>query len=267
MNKPRILVSNDDGVHSEGLSALARELEPLGEVLVCAPMFERSGAGHSITIRTPIQVAEVSIAPDIRAWATDGSPADCVKYAVSNLYSDGPPDLVVSGINSGLNLSTHLFYSGTLGAALEGTMLGIPSIAISLGRYAKPPGATPVEGSLEHAARLTTRLAAAILERGIPPYTCLNVNIPNLPPNEIKGIRITRHGYFLFDTRYSRDEETGGWLLRGRMSGIGDDPDPALDYRAIIEGSISITPLNLDLNDPALYNQMQGWELDGLLEG
>lgn len=267
MNEPRILVSNDDGVHAEGLLVLARELDPLGEVLVCAPMFERSGAGHSITIHTPIQVTKISLTPDIRAWAIDGSPADCVKYAVSNLYNEAEPDLVVSGINAGLNLSTHIFYSGTLGAALEGAMLGIPSVAVSLGHFAKSPGAPPAEGLLEYAARLAAHLAGAILERGIPPYTCLNVNIPNLPPNEIKGVRITRHGRFLFDTRYKPDEETGGWLLRGRMSDIGDDPDPALDYRAISEGFISITPLNLDLNDPALYNQMQGWGLDGLLEG
>jgi 5'-nucleotidase len=266
MNRPRILVSNDDGVHAEGLLALARALGPLGDLLVCAPMFERSGAGHSITIHQPIQVTRVSIAPGVEGWATDGSPADCVKYAVSNLSDEGGPDLVVSGVNSGLNLSTHLFYSGTAGAALEGTMLGIPSVAVSLGRFGTPPGRPSAEGSLEHAARLSARLAITALEKRMPPGTCLNVNIPNVPPAELKGVRITRHGRFLFDTRYSLDEETGGWLLRGPMSGTDDD-DPQLDHQAVKDGYISITPLNLDLNEPALFDRMRGWGLGSLLEG
>ncbi|HUT97966.1 MAG TPA: 5'/3'-nucleotidase SurE [bacterium] len=266
MDRPRILVSNDDGLHSKGLLSLARELDPLGDMLVCAPMYERSGAGHSITIHKPIRVERVSISPEIQAWAADGSPADCVKYAVSNLYENEKPDLVVSGVNLGLNLSTHIFYSGTLGAALEATMLGIPSVAVSLGHFGAPLDPPSVENSLEHAARLAARLTLLVLERGIPPHSCLNVNIPNIPPAELRGIRITRHGRFIFQTRYQLDEETGGWLLRGPMSDTDDD-NPELDHRAVRDGFVSITPLDLDLNDAVLFDRMRGWELDGLREG
>jgi 5'-nucleotidase len=266
MDRPRFLVSNDDGVHSKGLFSLARELAPLGEVLVCAPMSERSGAGHSITIHKPFRVERVSISPDIQAWAADGSPADCVKYAVSNLYENEKPDLVVSGVNLGLNLSTHILYSGTLGAALEGTMLGIPSVAVSLGHFGAPLDPPSVENSLEHAARLAARLTLLVLERGIPPYSCLNVNIPNVPPTELRGIRITRHGRFLFQTRYQLDEETGGWILGGRMADTDDD-DPLLDHRAVRDGFVSVTPLDLDLNDAALFERIRGWGLDWLPEG
>ncbi|MCX7020906.1 MAG: 5'/3'-nucleotidase SurE [bacterium] len=266
MDRPRLLVSNDDGVHAEGLPALVRELAPLGEVLVCAPMFERSGAGHSITIDRPIQAARASIAPGIQVWVTDGSPADCVKFAVSNLYDAGRPDLVLTGVNFGLNLSTHIFYSGTVGAALEGAMLGIPSIAVSLGHFGKPPGIPDADGALGYAARLAARLTRTVLERGMPPCTCLNVNVPDVPPAELRGIRLTRHGRFIFRTRYAPDEKTGGWLLRGPMADTDDD-DPELDHRAVRDGFVSITPLDLDLNDGGLFDRMRDWGLDGLREG
>jgi 5'-nucleotidase len=265
-DRPRLLVSNDDGVHAEGLLALVRELAPLGEVLVCAPESERSGAGHSITIGRPIQVLRLSVAPGVEGWAIAGSPADCVKFAVSNLCDAGRPDLVLSGVNSSLNLSTHLFYSGTVGAALEGAMLGIPAIAVSLGHFGKPPGTPAADGALGHAARLAARLAATALERGMPPGTCLNVNVPNVPPAELRGIRLTRHGRFGFRTRYVPDAETGGWLLDGPMSDTDDD-DPELDHRAVRDGFVSVTPLDLDLNDGALFGRMRGWGLDGLSEG
>lgn len=266
MNRPLFLVSNDDGVHAEGLPALARELMPLGGVLVCAPTSERSGAGHSITIGRPILVERISLAPGIEAWAVEGSPADCVKFALSNLCDAGRPDLVLSGVNRGLNLSTHIFYSGTVGAALEGAMMGVPAIAVSLGRYGNPPGESAEDGSLEFAARLAARLARTALERGMPPDACLNVNIPDLPPAELRGIKITRQGRFGFRTRYEPDAATGGWLLRGPMSDTDDD-DPLLDHRAVRDGFVSVTPLDLDLNDAALFDRMRGWELDGLPEG
>ncbi|MBD3373192.1 MAG: 5'/3'-nucleotidase SurE [Candidatus Coatesbacteria bacterium] len=281
--KHHLLLSNDDGVHSPGLHLLARRLRELGELMICAPMFERSGASHAITLNRSIQVSEVTIEEGMCAVATDGKPADCVKYAVSNLYSrigepdpvireDEPvppvrygPDLVVSGINSGLNLATHIFYSGTVGAAMEGAFLGIPSVAVSLGTFNRPPGGAPVEGALENAARISARLCARFLELGLPPFTCVNINIPNIPPAELRGIRLTRHGRFGFDTRYRRDDDDGGWRLSGKMSEIDDEENPELDYVAILENCVSVTPLDLDLNSHKLHQIMSGHDL-GVLD-
>lgn len=278
---PHLLLSNDDGVHSPGLHLLARRLRELGELLICAPMFERSGASHAITLNRSIQVSEVAIEEGMDAVATDGKPADCVKYAVSNLYSrigepdpvireDEPvppvpygPDLVVSGINSGLNLANHIFYSGTVGAAMEGAFLGIPSVAFSLGTFNRPPGGAPVPGALENAADIAARLCRRLLDIGLPPFTCVNVNIPNIEPDRIKGLRLTRHGRFGFDTRYKRDHDEGGWRLSGKMSEIDDDDSPELDYMAILENCVSVTPLDLDLNNRKLHRLLCEQGLDG----
>lgn len=254
----KILLANDDGIQSHGLLLLARELAKIGELTICAPMFERSGASHAITINT-LHVGQLSLGEEgLHAWATDGQPADCVKFATSNLYKT-PPDLVVSGINSGLNLASHIFYSGTVGAAMEGALLGIPAVAVSLGNFGKPPGGyTVIGGALENTAAYTAALCRKMLKQKLPAGVCLNVNVPNLPPGELKGARFTRHGLYTFDTTYKPDEASGGYRLEGQLAGTDGDRNPELDWTAIIEGYISITPLMPDLNNTALHHSLEG---------
>lgn len=256
-NRPKILLSNDDGIQSHGLLLLARELAKIGELTICAPMFERSGASHSLSFN-PLHVGQLSLGEEgLNAWVTDGQPADCVKFALSNLFDD-PPDLVVSGINAGLNLASHIFYSGTVGAAMEAALLNIPAVAISLGSFGKPPGGSTANGALENATAYSAQLCGKLLEQKLPERVCLNVNFPNIPPAELKGSRLTHHGLYSFDTSYELDEVSGGYRLMGKVAGTRGNRDPNLDWTAIIEGYISLTPLTPDLNSTALNHALSG---------
>src|SRR5947199_10119074 len=185
MPRPLILLTNDDGIYAQGILAAWQELRKLGQVQVVAPDAERSAVGHAITLLLPLRAKEV-VRRNVRfGYAVNGMPADCVKIAVKAILPR-PPDLVVSGINLGSNTGTNVIYSGTVSAATEARILGIPSIAVSLATFAHP--------AFIFAARFTQKLAAAVLAKGLPDKTLLNVNIPNLPEDKIKGVAITRQG-------------------------------------------------------------------------
>src|SRR5687767_15594653 len=172
---PKILVTNDDGVHSEGIHALAAALRPLGDVIVVAPHIEASAIGHALTLRRPLRMERLR--EDV--YEVDGTPTDCVNVAITQLYPT-PPDLVVSGINKGYNLGDDVTYSGTVSGALEGSLLGIPSIAVSLERGA--------EYDFTVAAEAAASVAEAVLERGLPARTFININVPSGTP---RGMRVT----------------------------------------------------------------------------
>jgi 5'-nucleotidase len=248
--QPLILITNDDGIHAPGLAALASSLQQIGKIVIVAPDRDNSAASHSLTMNRPLRVQEITT----DNYAIDGTPTDCVTIGIGKILTEKPL-LVVSGINPGPNLGDDVSYSGTVSAAIEGTMLGIPSMAISLA------GEGPYH--FETAARFAANLARTILERGLPRDTLLNVNVPNLLPDEIKGIRITRQGRRIYDDAIKETFDPWGkkhyWIGGGTPNwDAGEDTDA----QAILAECISITPLHLDLTNHAALKKLRTWPLN-----
>jgi 5'-nucleotidase len=229
----RILVTNDDGVDSPGLAALAVALAPLGEVTVVAPMKETSAIGHALTLHNPLRLERVRD----RVFAVDGTPTDCVTLGVFTVLGS-LPDLVVSGINRGLNIGDDVTYSGTVGGALEAVLLGVPGVAVSVDKS---------DGGWEFgaAARIATTFAEAVLDRGLPPRVLLNINVPKGEPH---GIRVTVQGRRNHSTSVSERIDVRGrpyfWI------GMSEDDwlqEPNSDRAAVSAGIVSVTPLQTDL--------------------
>jgi len=245
---PAILVTNDDGIHSEGLRALAEALAPLGEVTVVAPDRERSAAGHALTLHRPLRASEV--AP--RWYRVDGTPTDCVTLAIMGMLKSRPR-LVVAGINLGTNLGDDITYSGTVSAAMEGTLLGIPAFAIS------QAGGASFDFSV--AAAFARRLAGLILEQGLPPDTLLNVNVPAAAPEEIRAVALTRQGRRAYRESIVEKLDPRGktyyWIggSEPEWERLGDS-----DYDAVMAGKISVTPLRLDLTHYEALRALRAWE-------
>ena len=230
----RILVTNDDGVRSEGIHALADALRALGEVTVVAPHIEASAIGHALTLRRPLRIERIAE----RVYEVDGTPTDCVNIAITQLFENGRPDLVLSGINKGYNLGDDVTYSGTVAGAMEGSLLGIPSIAVSLERSAG-------DYEFAHAASAATSVAEAVLEHGLPARTFLNLNVP---PGRPKGIRVTfqakRNHVTVVDPRMDPRGRPYYWIEEGENEW---EPHDRSDYQAVRDGYASVTPLQPDL--------------------
>jgi len=230
---PRILVTNDDGVHAEGIRALAEALRPLGDVTIVAPIQEASAIGHALTLRRPLRIE--TIGP--RVFAIDGTPTDCVNIALTHVLGE-KPDLIVSGINKGWNLGDDVTYSGTVSGALEGALLSIPSIAISAER-------TGDDAEFGPSARAAARVAAVVLERGMPKFTLLNINVP-AGPN--RGFRVTvqakRNHVTSVSERMDPRQRPYYWIEEGLNQW---EPHDRSDYQAVRDGYISITPLQPDM--------------------
>lgn len=246
---PRILISNDDGIHAPGLRALYDALQPLGDLIVVAPETEQSAVGHAITISDPIRIRKMRSESGFEGYAVAGTPADCVKLAVSVLLPQ-PPDLIVSGINLGPNVGISVIYSGTVSAATEGTILGIPSLAVSLASFNEPCWPT--------AARVARRAAENVLRHGLPADTLLNVNVPNVPLDRLKGVAVTRMGRSrfreIFHPRTTPRGDTYYWL-DGVLQMIGDTRET--DVQAVEDGYVSLTPIWFDLTHHAVLGQMK----------
>jgi 5'-nucleotidase len=229
----RILVTNDDGFRSEGLTALAHALAPLGLVTVVAPVTEASAIGHALTLRRPLRLEHISE----HVYAVDGTPTDCVNIGITQVL-DGLPDLIVSGINKGWNLGDDVTYSGTVAGALEAALLGVPAIAVSL-RYTR--------GTFDftYAAQAAATLADAILRQPLPPRTFLNINVPTGKP---KGIRITvqakRNHVTSVAQRLDPKDRPYYWIEEGQNEW---EPHDRSDYQAVRDGYVSVTPLHPDL--------------------
>lgn len=236
-----ILVTNDDGVHSAGLTVLVRALKRLGKVVVVAPDRERSAASHSLTLHSPLRAEEIR--PDV--FAVDGTPTDCVNLGLHGLLGSGP-DIVMSGINRGANLGDDVTYSGTVSAAMEATLMGVPAVALSLAEG-------PFQArNFSWAAQIAASLCRFVFDKGLPRDTFLNVNIPKGKP---KGICLTRQG-----KRQYRDLVVEKLDPRGRKyywiggADLGFEDEPGTDSQAIGDGRVSITPLHLDLTN---YKSLQ----------
>ncbi len=238
-DKPLILVTNDDGIHAEGLRYLKIAAERLGDVEVVAPEAEQSAVGHSITIYDPIKAHEISKDGVFYGYGISGTPADSVKLAVHSLLNR-KPDLVLSGINNGANLGINVLYSGTVSAATEATILGCPAIAFSVAARKNPPYAI----ALYH----VETVARWVLKNGLPRGVTLNVNIPSLPPEKIRGYKITRQSVATFKETFHQREDPRGNLYYWLAGEIGTpETDLSVDLPAVMQGYISITPLFYDL--------------------
>jgi 5'-nucleotidase len=245
----KILITNDDGVSSEGLRTLADTVKAMGEVYVVAPDRERSAAAHSLTLHRPLRVEEV--AP--RVYAADGTPVDCVNLAVYGILK-GHPDIVISGINNGPNLGEDLVYSGTVSAAFEATFLGIPAFAISV--------AAREAFRYRAAANFALKVAGHIMQHGLPQDTFLNINVPNLEEDKIRSYKITRQGKRVFEDAVVEKLDPRGkkyyWIGGGDQ---GFQEIEGTDFHAIANNSISITPLCVDLTNRAAVREVEGWRL------
>jgi len=251
--RPLIVLTNDDGVGSPGLSVLKTALEPLGDVRIVAPDQNRSGAARSITMRSPLWVEEVRLPDGSLAFSTDGTPVDCVRMAALGLL-DRAPDLIVSGINLGGNLGDDITYSGTVAAALEGIMLDIPAIALSAEGY--HPGY-----DLSVPARFAHRLVSIALRKGFPAKTLLNVNCPDRPWDEIAGAKLTTLGKRIYGDKVEYRETQGnrrGYHIYN--DDLGFHREPGTDFEAIVGGWVSITPLHFDLMSHEALDRLRDWE-------
>ncbi|QPC82676.1 5'/3'-nucleotidase SurE [Phototrophicus methaneseepsis] len=246
----RILVTNDDGVDAPGILALARAMRQFGEVEVAAPAFNQSGSGHKKTLNVDISISEKMLDDDIPALVVNSSPADCIAIASKGLRN-WPPRVVVSGINRGENLSQDVTYSGTVTAALESTINGVPAIAVSLGN-----GAATDVSEYEEAARIAAIIVQQVIDRGLPPLTILNVNVP---PGEIKGLRLTRQGLRIYHDEIEQDGDVVrmvGSPPTGNLEELGSD------LRALANGYVSITPIHLDMTAHHFMADLANWNIE-----
>jgi len=240
-----ILATNDDGIHAPGLKALEESLAALGEVTVVAPDSERSATSQSITIHAPLRVRTL----DERHYAVSGTPADSIILALHLILKDQRPDLVVSGINPGANLGENIIYSGTVAAALEATLHGVPAIAISY--------ASRKHTDFAHSAAFAAQLAAKVLEEGLPPGVMLNVNVPR---GEVRGVRVTCQSRKITQNVIFENKDPRGRPYYWQDETVAfDNVEPDSDYAAILAHEISITPLQADRTNYASLNHLSGW--------
>src|SRR5581483_5306356 len=242
-NMIKILVTNDDGYRSDGIHALAAALKELGDVTIVAPMNEASAIGHALTLRHPLRLDHLSD----KVFGVDGTPTDCVNIAITQVFK-GLPDLVVSGINKGWNLGDDVTYSGTVAGALEGALLGIPSIAVSLRQ-------TRGDYDFSYAAKAAAHMADAILQRPLPPRVFLNINVPKGEP---LGYRATVQAKRNHITSVGVREDPKGrpyyWIEEGQNDW---EPHDRSDYQAVRDGYVSITPLQPDLTAHDVLDQIE----------
>lgn len=255
-NKPiNILLTNDDGIYADGLIALKAALQCLGNVHVVAPDRPRSASGHSITLHKPLRVNKVRLPDGSSGFSTSGTPSDCVSLGVLDIVG-APVDLVLSGINRGPNMGWDITYSGTVSAAMEAVIAGIPAIAVSVASYRD-------DISFEYAARFAAYLSEMLLNRKLPPDTLLNVNVPNLPVEQIEGVEVTRQGRRRYSGKVDKRKDPTGrayyWL--GGDEAI-DGLDDGTDVKAIADGKVSVTPVHLDLTGYPALEQLSGWNIE-----
>lgn len=252
----KILVSNDDGIDSKGIAELAEALKEIGDVTVIAPRTEQSAVGHAITMKFPLRITEYYKNGDFFGYAIDGTPADCIKIGIRNILKS-VPDLVVSGINHGSNTAINIIYSGTVSAAREAAIMDVPAIAMSITSH-----------QAEHfgyAKKLIKNIAGVVASEGLQRGTLLNVNVPDLPEDQIKGALITTQGKSKWDDIYEERQDPYGknyYWLTGKL--IESDKNLGTDHFAIQNNYASITPIHFDLTDYETLEKIKNWNFDEL---
>ncbi len=249
----KIIVTNDDGIYSPGILELKKAMATIGSVTVVAPDVQMSGVGHSITFSHPLRVRDVYTNGDFIGYGIDGSPADCVKLAVREILKERS-QLLVSGINIGANVGINVLYSGTVAAAIEGALLGIPSVAVSLEMSESSP-------DVKGAAETAKNVIALIMKKKLPRGTLLNVNIPNISNDKIKGVKITKQFSGDFDEHYEKRTDPRG-IAYYWLAGTGWPKVDVIgtDMHALKDGYISITPLRYDLTDNSFLTEVESWD-------
>lgn len=254
----QVLITNDDGVFSPGLLALSQALRQIAEVNVLAPARNWSATGHTRTFDKPLRARDITLNDGSKAWVCDGSPADCVALALHGFF-DHKIDLVVSGINTTANLGDDVTYSGTIAAAIEATIWGTPAIAVSLDK-----SETMVQASYDTAAAYAAQIAGNVNRYGLARGTLLNVNVPYLAMDEIKGIQITRQGTRIYsDVLEKRSDPRGRpyyWVIGNMPAGVAET---GTDIAAVADGYVSVTPLRIDLTDHQTIAEIMHWAWDG----
>ncbi len=250
----KILLSNDDGVMAEGIKALTIELSKEHDVYVIAPDRERSAAGHSLTLHTPIRVEELdSRFGAKRIWITSGTPGDCVKIGINAILNDREkPDLVISGINHGPNLGSDILYSGTVSCAMEGAMMGYPSIAVSLASMSSDPEL------FKNVARFMLKFVHKIKDFNFPQKTILNVNVPGLMPEDLAGVAITRLGGKMFTDEYDKRVDPRGkvyYWMAGELIKHCDNDDS--DINALRWNKVSVTPITFEMTLDSVIPELE----------
>lgn len=248
----KILLCNDDGIHARGIAELYKSIGHLGELHVCAPDTERSAAGHAITLTDPIKT--ISIEKDAQHFgvAVGGTPADCIKLALCLLHKDQLPDLVVSGINLGSNTGISVLYSGTVSAASEAVVIGVPAIALSLCTYREP--------IWETAAHVAKVVVEKVARNPLPDGTLLNVNIPNIPLDQLKGMKAARMGRSRFIEKFTTHLDPRGnhyYWLDGELAQLDDAEDT--DVCVVESGYAALTPIHIDLTAHGSMAHVEGW--------
>lgn len=254
MNK-HILVTNDDGVLAPGLLALAQEMRKLGRVSILAPDRNWSGGGHVKTLDRALRVRDARLADGTEGFASDGAPSDCVALATLGFFKE-PIDLVVSGINAGANLGHDVTYSGTVTAAMEAVIAGLPGIAVSLETMDGQIG----DMDYTPAARIAGKIIQQVIENGLSHETLLNVNVPLLPEDKIRGIKVTRQGLRVYHSRLDERTDPRGrpyyWIGGDAPTGV---PERGTDVGALAEGFVSVSPLQLDLTAYRTLTDLNTW--------
>ena len=247
----RILISNDDGILAPGLALLGEVCTAVGQVTVVAPDREQSATSHSLTLHRPVRATRRADG----AFQVDGTPTDCVMLALGALMTD-KPDWVISGVNHGPNMGEDVLYSGTVAAAMEGLAAGLPSIAISYGSYDLALMET-------HRAGLEMLIRRLVKVQNFPRETLLNINLPPIPGNEVRGVKVTHLGSRVFSEEVARMRDPWGreiyWIGGGRVTWSGDADS---DFKAVEDGYISVTPLHVDLTNYELIEVVRSWALD-----
>ena len=254
MPYPSILIVNDDSIFSDGIRALWEAMSEIGDTTVVAPKSEHSGAGHAITISRPLQSEKINLEYGLSGFAVNGTPADSVKFAISVLM-DKKPDILVSGINPRSNVGQSILYSGTVSAAREGTFRGIKSIAISI------DGQNNIDYSLSKT--ISKNIVQNALKNGLPSDTLLNVTVPNIPKEEMKGFKITKQGSMYFSDNFEKIENGRG-LENYWLTADHNDPDLSKDNDSIAvkEGYVSVTPLHSEQTNFRFIKELTKWGLN-----
>lgn len=254
--KPLILISNDDGITSQGIRVLIECMQQLGEVVVVAPDSPQSGMGHAITIENPIRLTHEDIFEDVLAYSCSGTPADCVKLAKHHVLADRTPDLVVSGINHGANTAISVLYSGTMSAAIEGCLEGIPAIGFSLCDYS-------TDTSFDHVESYVTQIAGQVLKHGLQKGVTLNVNFPQKQEQPIAGIKICRQTHaFWKEQFYERKDPVGRpyFWLSGNF--VNEDQGEDNDVWAVENNYVAVVPVHYDMTAyETIKNLQHEWDL------